>query len=272
MPCEGVALGTSKSSADRTTCECSRLAGGGPFDALHFDTAAAACVDVPADFVAPAPPALADTIYTKSAQTACEPGHRCALGVRSPCLAGRYGALPRSTASAQCDGPCTAGFYCPEASVSPTPHACGGAHLYCPRGSAAPTFVVQGRYSNEDAAPTARSWTSVCEPGYTCFEGERTKCAPGRYASEKGTFDPACDGQCDAGHYCEEGSASKTQHVCGAGHFCPQGSSAPTPIETGHYGAHQWVLRKDLGQDKCVTARTLLPWRRHFSAAPTTVF
>lgn len=47
----------------------------------------------------------------------CEPGHFCVQGIRFPCPGGRFGASARETRS-ECQGECSAGWYCPEGSVS----------------------------------------------------------------------------------------------------------------------------------------------------------
>lgn len=137
------------------------------------------------------------SITTRSAIVICEAGYYCNEGVKYPCPAGRFAALPgRSTAD--CDGLCTAGYYCQFASSSPTQYICppgrygapgmtnayckgscisgyycpagstlpyqnecGADSVYCPHGSGAPLIVSAGYYSvgqNE----TIRTDQNVC--------------------------------------------------------------------------------------------------------------
>lgn len=68
------------------------------------------------------------------------------VGVQRHCPAGRYGASYGMT-SADCTGPCAAGYYCPLGSTSQYQVKCGGAAYYCPLGSAAPNPVTSGYYT-----------------------------------------------------------------------------------------------------------------------------
>lgn len=83
---------------------------------------------------------------TRTAQQACPAGSFCTNGVALLCSKGRYGAHVQST-NPQCDGPCAAGFYCPElGSTTPTEQRCGAkvhhpASVFCPVGSHAPSSV-----------------------------------------------------------------------------------------------------------------------------------
>jgi hypothetical protein len=61
----------------------------------------------------------------------CEPGWYCIGGVKQACPAGRFGSLSGETRP-QCEGNCTAGYYCGAASSSPNASACGGSEYYCP--------------------------------------------------------------------------------------------------------------------------------------------
>lgn len=95
------------------------------------------------------------------------------------CPAGVYGlpspAPPPTTAS--CSGPCTAGYYCPLGSITPTAVACGGAQVYCPPGSGAPIPVDAGYYSTSTAAlPAAqtamyRTGQAPCPANRQCSNG-----------------------------------------------------------------------------------------------------
>jgi hypothetical protein len=99
-----------------------------------------------------------------------------------------------------------------------------------------------------------------CPKGSFCPPGLETKqqflCPPGRYGSEEGNTNPACNGLCDAGYTCGAGSTDKRQKKCPegfyclpgtsllgelrpipcpAGSFCPEGSEKPTPCAEGIY-------------------------------------
>ena len=90
----------------------------------------------------------------------------------------------------------------------------------------------------EDHLGLRHTSQSLCEAGYWCDEttGIRQKCPPGRYGAEQGLYSMECSGLCSEGHYCQEGSTSKTQLSCGHIElFCPLGSSAPQEVNEGYY-------------------------------------
>lgn len=99
-----------------------------------------------------------------------------------------------------------------------------------------------------------------CPKGSFCPPGLETKqqflCPPGRYGSEEGNTNPACNGLCEAGYTCEAGATDKQQKKCPegfyclpgtsllgelrpipcpAGSFCPEGSAKPTRCADGIY-------------------------------------
>lgn len=129
------------------------------------------------------------TDSTRSAILHCPPGHYCVSGIKRPCAAGRYSA--EGSLTMDCDGLCTAGYYCPVASTSETQHSCpagryghagmtddsclgicargyycplnstspqqhkcGGEYVYCPVGSAHPLQVAYGHYSSGGTSAT----------------------------------------------------------------------------------------------------------------------
>lgn len=89
----------------------------------------------------------------------CSAGYYCPTASTSPtqksCPAGRFG-TPGMTSST-CAGACNAGFYCPTRSTSPYQYMCLGDTLYCPRGSGAPQSVATGYYSTGGTALTRTS-------------------------------------------------------------------------------------------------------------------
>jgi hypothetical protein len=61
--------------------------------------------------------------------TQCEVGRYCVGGAARACPAGRYGAL-RGLTSELCTGNCSAGYYCPAGSTSPTQLNCSDGPAY----------------------------------------------------------------------------------------------------------------------------------------------
>jgi hypothetical protein len=83
-----------------------------------------------------------------------------------------------------CTQPCTAGFFCPEGSLSAQERACGGsasnplaAAVLCPTGSSNATAVSAGWYSTGSApeAPHQRSGQAMCPVGSYCIDGVRVR-------------------------------------------------------------------------------------------------
>ncbi|KAH8050282.1 hypothetical protein JL722_11488 [Aureococcus anophagefferens] len=173
------------------------------------------------------------------AEVACEPGHYCVLGVKTPCPPGSYGASS-GLADVACDGPCAPGYYCERGSATPTQNACGSPAVYCPAGSAAPLPVGAGNYSaaatagyaaargdapgvapsaaaaGTDAAD-ARGGQRPCEPGYFCAGGVRRPCPAGTYGSAFGETSATCAGLCPPGMFCVEASTEAKPVANGAG-------------------------------------------------------
>lgn len=123
---------------------------------------------------------------TRNATAKCPVGSYCAGGALFPCPPGRYGCSDR-LATPDCNGPCTAGFVCPEGSTSSQGVPCGGrpsdptaATYYCPTGSGAPLRVGAGNYStpatgSSAEAPHQRTGQAVCPPGSYCSAGLRVR-------------------------------------------------------------------------------------------------
>ena len=117
-------------------------------------------------------------------QLICPRGSYCIDGVRHLCPAGRYG-LNLRVFNASCTGVCTAGFYCPEGSITDKQVRCPDVASYCPTASPAPVLVSPGYYTvghetsnytfdiiNYDGnafAETARTGQAICEKGYYCL-------------------------------------------------------------------------------------------------------
>ena len=170
-----------------------------------------------------------------------------------PCPPGRYSRAAGSNSSA-CEGTCTAGFYCPGASVSATEVPCaagyfgdapgaanasctgpcvGPAGLYCGPGSTSPVPLAScppGSFCPGIGPP--RPCTGV--PGFWCPGGLSSAagalpCAAGYYGSAGGSYGtPACAGPCTprAGRACPPGSNSIIGTPCVGGTYNPGGSAA----------------------------------------------
>ncbi|CAM9516191.1 unnamed protein product, partial [Phaeothamnion confervicola] len=164
----------------------------------------------------------------------CPERSYCPAGCRRfRCPAGRWGASWRST-NASCDGSCSEGYYCPIGSSRPDEIPCGPWSFPCPAG-----------YTTEDPAEDRYPWLAVaqkrtpqqlCRPGYYCRGGVRFLCAAGYWGRSWDATSAACDGACEEGYFCPEGSTSPRQKECGdESVFCPSGSAAPTPVSSGWF-------------------------------------
>ena len=116
---------------------------------------------------------------TRVAVAPCPSGWYCVAGVATRCPAGRFGCADRQS-DARCNGPCTAGFFCPSGSSSSQPFACGNssaapdaAAWYCPEGSSEPLPVLQGYFSEGSSVdtPHQRSSQTRCPIGSFCVLG-----------------------------------------------------------------------------------------------------
>jgi hypothetical protein len=168
----------------------------------------------------------------------CQPGFYCTGGVRYMCDPGTY-SLPAGGSTTQgCDGPCSAGYFCPPFSSSPTQFACGSAAVYCPSLSSAPLNVSEGYYSIGGLTAATSTDESVCGSGYYCTAGVRFSCPPGRFGAVSGgvNLTMGCPYICPAGYYCPLASVIGTALPCGdPRNYCPSGAGAPTVTPTGYY-------------------------------------
>jgi len=82
-----------------------------------------------------------------------------------------------------------------------------------------------------------------CPPGYWCPISSGAspgfKCPGGRYGSSSGLTLPSCDGPCDKGCLCPEGSTTSCPLPCPEGFFCPEGTGGatvqPIPCPQGYF-------------------------------------
>eukprot|EP00606_Chrysophyceae_sp_TOSAG23-5_P000256 GSChrysophyteH2.ASY1.ANO1.351.1 assembled CDS len=178
------------------------------------------------------------------AEIICEPGYYCIAGVRHRCPLGYYGAVS-GLHTDTCSGQCDAGFLCPLNSSSPKQLPCGlDASVYCPQGSYEPIEVPAGYYSVGDDHTTrgpSAECDGLCDKGYWCAEGssspQENDCPAGRYG-HLGMINNVCKGVCRVGYYCPVNSISPTQEECGGEHvYCPHGSGSPQAVSPGYFSA-----------------------------------
>jgi len=197
-------------------------------------------------------------VSVRSSETICPPGHWCAGGLRYACPAGTWLGETGAIDASACQ-PCEAGYWCPEASVSPRPNKCGNATVFCPTGSALPQPVVpEGFYATHAGSPyqgaaalrdphnTTCSAQLLCEPGYWCRDGIKYQCPAGRFGWARGSSSPDCGGICAAGYRCpgHPGTPSLTakplecapaEAADPSSYYCPAGSAhAPKQATAGH--------------------------------------
>ena len=147
-------------------------------------------------------------------QMPCGPGNYCdTVGLSSPklCAKGRYGSSSNNT-TAQCDGPCAAGYYCDEGSVIARQGLCPPGY-YCTAGTPQPLNCPANKF---------------------CIQGTSVpaNCPPGTTSTGGATDITGCD-SCPAGKFCRgDGNNPVT---CTMGGYCEGGNSAPVPCPAGSY-------------------------------------
>ena len=88
------------------------------------------------------------------------------------------------------------------------------------------------------AASESDSSEYVCKEGTYCLNAVAYLCPAGTRGSSTGSFDYRCDGPCESGFYCPQGSvlAAPPERTCGnASYYCPSGSREPSPVSEGYY-------------------------------------
>ena len=90
--------------------------------------------------------------------------------------------------------------------------------VYCPTGSMIPIEVLPGYYSIGQDRYT-RVDQLPCPLGSYCTEGIMRDCPAGTFGITERLHTPACSGLCQKGHYCPEGSISRTEIPCPLGYY-----------------------------------------------------
>jgi 6-phosphogluconolactonase (cycloisomerase 2 family) len=104
---------------------------------------------------------------------------------------------------------------CPTGTFQQYPRQTTAACIDCPG----------GRFSEQVGSKTVAS-CSICEAGYSCSLGKKTKCKEGEYC-ESGTSLPKL---CAPGYYC---SSPESVELCPSGTYCPSGTVAPSECQPG---------------------------------------
>jgi hypothetical protein len=213
----------SKSRADRRSCECFRVDGGGRFlrALLVFDPVKLQCIDLSA----------LDTIdATPYAGTDVDDVHVLHSGTPYQIAAARAAASIKGEASPYSSANSPWALPIPPALFT---HNRAEAAL---RRRAHYTSV----YPDHAAANTrhTRYQQHVCPRGHFCTGGVRYKCPAGTYGYTHGLSTSGCSGACAGGHYCPAASTSAQQKPCGGAHtYCPPGSPEPIAVSAGYFTA-----------------------------------
>ena len=168
---------------------------------------------------------------TQYGSSECPAGYFCPLGTADT-ICGTSGA------PSNCRSRCGYNSAVPEA-------------YYCPAKSSAPIAVRAGYYSagiGDPHKPTeSRDQEKECKPPFYCpgggtvGDGKEHKCPAGKFGSSNKLENSACDGDCQRGFFCTEGSDQNDENRCGrekeyaSAFFCPPGSSAPSPVSPNKF-------------------------------------
>jgi hypothetical protein len=152
-----------------------------------------------------------------------------------PCAQGTFDANTSDTSPARCR-PCPEGYWCQGNATQP----CGAANLFCPPRSSTPFAVAIGHYSvPTNSSPFQRTGQMPCESGFTCNDGVRKACPPGRL--------------CEIGNSTAivAGSAVKvtTERRCDASEFAFEGECLPCPKQGAKCDDGQIELKPDFWYD-----------------------
>lgn len=274
-PCDPGRICTAGSTTANGTLACPSKT----YRAIPGGAAVTDCSWCPSGYVCAAPGVVTPSL--------CPRGFYCGAGsdIPVPCPAGTYGNVtgyskvqdclacdpgkycdvPGLTAPA---GPCSPGYYCPEAGSNTSFAIICPPAGYCPLGSIVPTPCPPGRFSNSTGLSNATQcsispagfyshgsslYPTPCPAGYACAAGSVTGvenpapagsyapqgsasftlCQPGSY--QPSTAQGSCL-PCDRGKYCPN-TGMTSQLSCPAGSYCAGGSALPTPCSNGTYRA-----------------------------------
>ena len=176
----------------------------------------------------------------------CTPGHYCMEGTPArdtyTCPKGTDGTdLIMAKASINCTI-CAAGFYCPEATGDGIiPLTCPEGH-FCPEGTGGAddndTDIPEcpaGTYLDETGKSRVED-CKTCDAGSFCDQGSAgpTGCAAGTYSADDGISSQADCERCPAGFKCEN-VGTTIPAVCGQGFYSDFGAADCEECDKGHY-------------------------------------
>lgn len=135
----------------------------------------------------------------------CSDGEWSSAGSKScsKCAVGRYGV--GINVNANCTGPCSAGYFCAEGSISPKSEACSQNNpaVYCEEGATKPKTADDGYYT-KGATFSTRTSQVACPAGYKCINGIMEACEEGTYQDSIAEAQcKTCD-TCDIDYYLED--------------------------------------------------------------------
>jgi hypothetical protein len=218
--CVACPLSVSTSRADRRSCECFRIDGGGAFlkAMLVFDPVLLQCIDLSAmDATADSPHSGTDVDEDVGLHAGNAAQIAAARAARS--IGGE--ASPYTSHDSPWGVPALFSHTRAELAVRQRAYFTA---LY-PDHAAANT-----RYTRHEQ--------HVCPAGYYCAGGVRYKCPAGTYGGTGGLSSSACSGVCAAGYYCPAASTRAMQTPCGGSHvYCPPASPEPIAVSAGYFTA-----------------------------------
>ena len=153
----------------------------------------------------------------------CDPGYYCTLSAQvSNPTDGTTGNI------------CSAGYYCPQGSGSPT--NCD-ASMYCNQQALSDVSgaCAAGYYCVLNAVspvPTDGTTGNICAAGYYCpsQSSSMSSCPQGTYGPSTGLSSISNCLPCPYSQYCASSALSAPTGSCALGYFCDPGSSSSTPI------------------------------------------
>ena len=166
-----------------------------------------------------------DASYSRTSYRECPQGSYCLEGTGSAvnaCPRGKYGSRTNLQSADDCS-PCDAGQHCSsDGLLEPSGNCSAG--FYCPEGS----------MSSYGETTYAKNHT--CPVGSYCPQGSALPypCPPGTFNPNEGMrlLEHCLD--CSPGSFCEHYNMSTTSGLCSEGYYCVRGSSVanPTEVET----------------------------------------
>ena len=141
---------------------------------------------------------------------------------------------------------CTAGYYCPQGTITELPCLSGTYLPYKGRGNITDCITTPAGFWSGSASIDFID--KPCAAGYYCLQGSTNStplpCPKGTFRSITGGADATDCGNCPAGYYCPT-IATVTPINCPQGSYCPLGTISPVYCPKGTYGpnTNRWDSR-----------------------------